>query len=359
MKNFRSKYMIKQCYLEITNSCNLNCRHCYKDSGKFSTEIPLQTIRYIIKQLYSRNCYSVILSGGEPLLHTEFFKIIKLFLENNFDITVITNGTLLTQSYISKFLNIDKSQKILFQISLDGSNKETNDLVRGSGIFNKVIEVAEMLNKTNYRFKFHSVINSINCTEIEDIIKLAIKLNAGSLDFGIIRLYGRAKANSFLTLNEMENYKCMKTLIHLAEKYRALIKINVTHEVGQCPLLNKGIVKISPRIDVNGNVYLCQLFNFPYSVGNIFYQSLYEVLMSNKIEELILNIKKFYKNNSLCQNCLAQPICGGGCPAYAMEDKCNGGTDGFCMYKKYLILHRIAKQKIDEVNDGYIQIKNY
>ena len=56
---------------DLTNRCNLNCRHCFNRSGdnnvyNFSKEMDEQTARQIVNQIIELRPETVCLCGGEP-----------------------------------------------------------------------------------------------------------------------------------------------------------------------------------------------------------------------------------------------------------------------------------------------------
>lgn len=99
-----------QICINITNRCNLNCRYCYlKNSPKdkkevIYKEISLDTIKKVINL---NNIKSVYLSGGEPLMHPDFFNIVKYFLSKNINVYVATNGLLLNDHMLKKLNGVN------------------------------------------------------------------------------------------------------------------------------------------------------------------------------------------------------------------------------------------------------------
>jgi 7-carboxy-7-deazaguanine synthase len=74
--------------------CNLSCAHCdtsYARSLKVGTEIEVEGILESVKEL---GCHKVTITGGEPLMQPEAFKLLTNALRgNDFRITVETNGS--------------------------------------------------------------------------------------------------------------------------------------------------------------------------------------------------------------------------------------------------------------------------
>ena len=80
----------KQLFIRLCG-CNLNCLYCDTDFGvNNSKEYSLQDIIDICSN--NSDCHSVSLTGGEPLLHTDFIK--ELVKKCNLPLYLETNGTL-------------------------------------------------------------------------------------------------------------------------------------------------------------------------------------------------------------------------------------------------------------------------
>lgn len=88
--------MYKKIYLEITNICNLDCSFCHKTTrpkGFLSEEdfcLLLQKIKGHTKYLYFHLM-------GEPLLHPDLGAFLKKAQEEDFKVTIATNGFLIKE----------------------------------------------------------------------------------------------------------------------------------------------------------------------------------------------------------------------------------------------------------------------
>ncbi|MBP5279648.1 MAG: radical SAM protein [Erysipelotrichaceae bacterium] len=86
---------MKRVYLEITDSCNLNCPFCtYKKGHSF---LSLKQIEDCLIQIKPVCDYIYLHMIGEPLLHPDFEKILDLLDQYGFKLQLVTNGTLLSR----------------------------------------------------------------------------------------------------------------------------------------------------------------------------------------------------------------------------------------------------------------------
>ena len=84
--------------IEITNDCNLRCKHCCVNAGEENDyEFSFEELKGILMKCIAWNPKSITLSGGEPMIRKDFFDIL-FFLRETYQgiITLSTNGTLIT-----------------------------------------------------------------------------------------------------------------------------------------------------------------------------------------------------------------------------------------------------------------------
>lgn len=151
----------------VTNRCNLKCSYCYeeyydRDHKEFSTEELLK----LIDELSSMGTKYISVNGGEALLRKDIEVIIDKIREKNMLCHLTTNGTLIKKNImVLKKLNS-------ISISLDG-DKFGNDLNRGSGSYDKIIEGISCLKENNIKFHTHTVLTRHNKNAVDEILALA------------------------------------------------------------------------------------------------------------------------------------------------------------------------------------------
>lgn len=86
--------MLKKAYLEITNVCNLACSFCpgTQREKRFMTETEFKILAGKLRP-YTDYLYFHLM--GEPLLHPELGRFLKIAGEMSFKVIITTNGTLL------------------------------------------------------------------------------------------------------------------------------------------------------------------------------------------------------------------------------------------------------------------------
>ena len=141
-------------FMAITGRCNFRCRHCY--TQRYANEhMPVPLARRILAEGYELGVGLVVVSGGEPLLHPEFFEIPREMHDVPF--IVFTNG-----AYLPAFLadGLD-SPNMLWLVSIDGP-REPNDSRRGAGSFDVALAAMDALRARNMPFGFSITLSGDN-----------------------------------------------------------------------------------------------------------------------------------------------------------------------------------------------------
>lgn len=164
-------------FIEINSTCNLNCRHCYIPEQLKQSVLPFTEIEKIVNLVSSEfgNSVGIAITGGEPLLHPDFNKIVNILEKKSFNWSLATNGLLLTSKDIDLLI---KNNCTAITISLDG-NEKTHEIQRKKkGVFKKVIGVIEMLIEKRFPLIYiTATIHDDNIDSLNDIYKLMAKYN--------------------------------------------------------------------------------------------------------------------------------------------------------------------------------------
>ena len=182
-------------FLEITRLCNLTCKHCGSDCNA-GTEFNALTTDSWLKIIEDVACSfypipAIVLTGGEPLLHPEFRKIIGKLCEMNFRWGIVSNGYELDDSTLETML----SQHIhSITISLDGKDKSHNWLRGKQDSYGKAIQAIYAISKS--KIPQRDVVTCVtprNIEELDDISQVLIE--NGVCAWRLFRIFpaGRAK----------------------------------------------------------------------------------------------------------------------------------------------------------------------
>lgn len=88
-------------WIEISNKCNLTCRHCYNRSDShYDTKMTLHDYKIVVDSLIKLGVSKVQIIGGEPFFDSQILKEMLDYTVGKFDfIEIFTNGMLVTQDW--------------------------------------------------------------------------------------------------------------------------------------------------------------------------------------------------------------------------------------------------------------------
>lgn len=86
--------MIDRCYIEITNTCNLDCHFCPKHHRK-RRQLSEEEFDLLTDRMRGKVCFLYFHLMGEPLLHPLLPQLVTMAREKGFKTVLTSNGTLL------------------------------------------------------------------------------------------------------------------------------------------------------------------------------------------------------------------------------------------------------------------------
>lgn len=162
--------------LELTQRCNLRCIHCYLGPQEqvrrvAAHEMDTAQVIGILDQIAAAGCLHLLITGGDPLLRHDFAEIYRHARLIGLNVTVFTNGTLVTQRIVELFQELPPR---LVEISLYGATASTYERITGvPGSYRRCLEGIERLHKGGVRFGLKTMLMNLNRHELATIEALA------------------------------------------------------------------------------------------------------------------------------------------------------------------------------------------
>ncbi len=217
---------------DYTEACNLHCIHCYNGENVSNSRPSMyseQISKYFFKKLEDLQVNHVHLLGGEPLFSENILNFIRDAKKHNCMVTINTNGTLLSEDIIEQLIDLSVGQ---ITISLDGVTADTNDAIRGKGVYDivtkniKTLANVKIRKKSDVVIQIASVVNRINLFSIYKMPLLAKSLGVDLVDIMRVAIRGNAIKNvDILEISPSEYYKVIKKSMQCS--YMAGIPIQV------------------------------------------------------------------------------------------------------------------------------------
>ncbi len=315
---------------EITRRCNLRCVHCRSSSDvevkahpDFSTDEAFR----IIDDITSYAHPVMVLSGGEPLLREDVFRIARYGTDKGLRMCLATNGTLVDDKTCTK---IKESGIRIVSLSLDGSEEKVHDNFRGqAGAFDGSIRAARLFRTHGIEFIINSSFTKRNQEEIPKVYALAKELGATAWYMFMIVPTGRGEEimNELISKEDYEeildwhyhmekNEKDILVRPTCAPHYYRIVLQKSKEEGAHFERRtlkfstggSKGCIagQVIALIDVDGNVLPCSYFPMP--AGNIRTQSFKDIWEHST---LFRELRDFKQYKGKCGSCEFVSLCGG------------------------------------------------
>lgn len=181
----------------FTYKCNLNCKHCYSDSGmQPRQELSTREALGAVDQIADFGVTSLAFSGGEPLMRKDFFEVAAHAAQRGLYVSLATNGILLNRETVKKLKKIELNY---VEISLDGANARTHDAFRGqTGAFDQTLTGLKNCIEQNVCTCLAVTATRSNLTEIPAVFELADQLGVDRFTLFNFVPTGRGKEISAL-----------------------------------------------------------------------------------------------------------------------------------------------------------------
>jgi MoaA/NifB/PqqE/SkfB family radical SAM enzyme len=145
----------------------------------------------ILHELREWGVFTLVVTGGEPLMSPHAFEFLQFASDLGFNITLLTDFDGLTSSIAMRLAAIKHLNTV--QTSLDGGFAETHDFIRGQGSFDRTMRRLDIFKDSGLRLTLSTSVNKLNIREIDRIVTIYHSCKARYLYLNPVAPYGRAK----------------------------------------------------------------------------------------------------------------------------------------------------------------------
>ncbi len=302
---------------ELTYACNLECIHCLSSSGRRDPrELSTEQAKQVLDELAALQVFYINIGGGEPMVRRDFFEIVEYSVAKGIGVKFSTNGAYIDKDKAKRLTDMDYLD---IQISLDGADAATNDVVRGVGSYDTARRAMDNLASAGFGpFKISVVVTRQNVSQLDSFKALADSYGA-QLRITRLRPAGRG-AHTWHQLHPTnaqqrdiynwlsahgENVLTGDSFFHLNALGPALPGLNMC-----------GAGRVVCLIDPIGDVYACPfVIHDEFKAGNVLDAG---------------GFTRVWRESDLFID-LRQPQSAGACASCGAYDECQGG----CMAAKF------------------------
>lgn len=193
------------------SACNCRCVMCdiWKDNKNLKqlTENDLTGLLSAFRKFGTR---VVVMSGGEALLNTNFFRFCEILRKENISVTLLSTG-----------LTLEKKADQLLQwvndiiVSLDGDEALHDQIRQIPGAFKKLRQGVETIKSVNpnYRITARTVIHRLNFHRWIPIVNSAMEMGLDQISF----LPADVSSHAFNRATAWDNDRQQEVLVHETE----------------------------------------------------------------------------------------------------------------------------------------------
>lgn len=311
--------------IAATQACNLHCGMCYARAAKpMKDEMTTEEIVVILDQLSSmpwgKSMSRVALTGGEFFTRMDALDLVEAVHSRGYFVQLNTNATLLTTDQISQLATYEH---LHVSVSLDGSNPDVHEFIRGANTFATTISNIAKLCMAGVNVAINMFVHADNMSDIGKVLALADSL--GVCGFNCLNMMHVGRAND-------QGSKERLRPVPLADFYRAVfetIKDNSRFQelmlqstfANQLMGVAAGVKSHTCGIGTNravyvkadGSLYPCADTAIPaFRLGNLRTDDLGDIWENSLLLERLRKLD-VDTMNEVCAICPVRYLCGGNC----------------------------------------------
>ncbi|MDR7866048.1 MAG: radical SAM protein [Sporomusaceae bacterium] len=319
----------------MTNRCNLSCRHCYieAEDRAYKGELTTAEAKIFIDDLAAMKVPVLLFSGGEPLIREDLFELGAYAVAKGIRPVISTNGTLITPEVARK---IKETGFQYVGISIDG-DEEVHDFFRGrKGCFAETLQgIRNSLaagNKTGVRF----TVNKLNRHTLPEILDLVEREKIARFCMYHLVYAGRGKGIADLDTTAEEKRQTIDLLIEKTLDFNRRgveVEILTTDNHADGIYILQHIERTQPErveeiknllamhggcsagekmanVDPRGDVHACQFWGHA-TLGNV-REKPFSAIWQKSQDEFLLKLRdKAAHIEGRCGECRYKSLCGG------------------------------------------------
>lgn len=293
-----------------TTHCPLSCPHCLAAAeGQAAEEMPLPNAVRLIEQVAELGVSEFLVTGGEPLVHSDLPAVIDVLRANGVRWslnTAIAPGRDVRRA-------IEKWPPLFAAVSLDGP-PQVHDAFRGRpGAFEQAMaSIGWLADVAEAGVAAGTTVTTFNFPHLAQTFGAVIESRATSWGLHLLVPEGRAAARPDLFLSRRQ----LRQLLRFAAAKRNHFPVTMADEIGYCgawePMVRDmpffcGAGKAQCVVLPDGEVVPCTTTDRTASAGNVGRRPLREI-WEDGFAEL-----RGHSPDEKCASCRYVSACGGGC----------------------------------------------
>lgn len=179
---------------ELTYQCPLHCVFCYNPTRHARIQDELTTAQWVdvMRQARKLGAAQLGFSGGEPLVRDDLEELVQEAHALGYYTNLITSGVGLNEARAQRLKDAGLDH---IQLSFQDSTRELNDFLSHTKTFELKQKVARLIKAHDWPMVMNCVLHRHNLPHVDQIIEMALALDAEYLELANTQYYGWAWVN--------------------------------------------------------------------------------------------------------------------------------------------------------------------
>ena len=302
--------------VELTEACNLKCRFCYNSQKPRYNK----NVFRMMDTLADQGVMQLTLTGGEPLMHPDFFSVLQYAVKKFPNVMILSNGALMDDESV---VRISDSGVMSVSISIHGTEEVHEALTCVQGSFadsmhaiEKYLQIGRVPIASNFVLnarnkaslgqtanRFHDM--GLQFMTITRFVPVGVGKAAHDLEISQAdMIYAMSFADRFMKEFEYPNIEFAEAVPH------CVVPSELKYLANTC---SYGYDRF--YVDVDGNLMVCGLSRIPLG-GNILEKAIADIKRDSMVYKAYLDGSHLPMP---CRTCMALNKCHGGCRAASMR----------------------------------------
>ncbi len=293
--------------LELTAGCNFRCAHCYLPSHSAAPVLPTDRLLRLLEELAEMGTLFLTCTGGEPLLHPDWYRILRRARELGFAVALLTNGSRVDEATAARLAELS----VAVEVSYYSRDPVVFDCITGAaGSFAAVTAGVERLCRRGARVTLKVPLLADNAAGLPAVRAYADTLGADCLAYPTV--FPRRNGDLAPTARALDGAALTSCLARFPELQPRLGEPPADRDAW--PLCAAGTR--SAAVAANGDVLPCPVF--PEAAGSLAVSSFREVWEGAALFARLRALR--WRDLETCRDCRRLAYCGR-CPAQALLEE--------------------------------------
>jgi pyrroloquinoline quinone biosynthesis protein E len=179
---------------ELTYRCPLHCVFCYNpvDFAREETELSTDEWLRVLREARALGAVQCGFSGGEPLQRADLETLVAEARRLGYYTNLLTSGIGFNEQRAEALKQAGLDH---IQLSFQDSTREVNDFLSSTRTFDVKRRTAALIKQHGWPMVMNCVIHRMNIDHIDEIIELAVELDAEYLELANTQFYSWAHVN--------------------------------------------------------------------------------------------------------------------------------------------------------------------